>query len=143
MASNKHGDFNVERSLNQEHGDVAQHGAYLKKTNTYFDYISYIKFYLPKDSKMGAVPHLIWHHALDQRLALHRQVVLFDCDAFTQKFYKAKWLDCQNGQSSGGFDLWNPEGNLLSPCCFYNTSEKYLSFSVVDVLTSCYNSWFF
>lgn len=92
---------------------------------------------------MGAVPHLIWHHALDQRLALHRQVVLFDCDAFTQKFYKAKWLDCQNGQSSGGFDLWNPEGNLLSPCCFYNTSEKYLSFSVVDVLTSCYNSWFF
>jgi len=105
VASNKHGDFNVERSLNQEHGDVAQHGAYLKKTNTYFDYISYIKFYLPKDSKMGAVPHLIWHHALDQRLALHRQVVLFDCDAFTQKFYKAKWLDCQNGQSSGGFDL--------------------------------------
>jgi hypothetical protein len=80
---------------------------------------------------MGAVPHLIWHHALDQRLALHRQVVLFDCDAFTQKFYKAKfglpkWPIFRGIRSSKKnipkHLLWNPEGNLVSPCCFYNTS---------------------
>lgn len=90
-------------------------------------YISYIKFYIPKDSKMGAVPHLIWHHALDQRLAFSSSggsvwLRRFHPEVLQGEIWTAKMANLQGDsifqKNIPKHLLWNPEGNLVSPCLY-------------------------
>ena len=87
----------------------------------------YIKFYLPKDSKMGAVPHLIWHHALDQRLAFSSSggsvwLRRFHPEVLQGEIWTAKMANLQGDSifqnNIPKHLLWNPEGNLVSPCLY-------------------------